>query len=74
MEPAMIYFQRAYELVMFIIRILPSIALFWLGRELLEKHDWRNAFFKDRWGTLGITSFLLAIIVFLVLVYLPSWL
>jgi hypothetical protein len=37
-----------------------------------QKHDWQEGFFDDRWGILGSVSFLVGIIVYLVMVYLPS--
>lgn len=59
-------------LAMFIIPVMPSLVLCGLSLIYFRKHDWTKGFFKDKWGTLGIVSFLSGIIVFLVGVYIPS--
>ena len=59
-------------LAMFVIPIMPSLVLCGLSLIYFRKHDWTEEFFKDRWGTLGILSFLFGILVFVVGVYIPS--
>jgi hypothetical protein len=59
-------------LVMFIHPIMPSLALLGLSVFYLQKHDWEAGFFEDRWGAIGSISFLLGIIVYVAMVYLPS--
>ena len=59
-------------LALFVIPIMPSLVLLGLSLIYFKKHDWTKGFFKDKWGTLGVVSFLSGIAVFLVGVYLPS--
>jgi hypothetical protein len=59
-------------LAMFIIPGMPSLVLCGLSLVYFRKHDWGKGFFKDKWGTLGILSFLSGIIVFVVGVYIPA--
>ena len=73
MENIMKYLQLVLlGLAMFVVPMLPSVVLFGLSLIYFRKHDWGKGFFKDRWGTLGILSFLSGIIVFVVGVYIPS--
>jgi hypothetical protein len=73
MENIMKYLQLIMlGLAMFIIPGMPSIVLVGLSLVYFRKHDWKKGFFKDKWGTLGILSFLFGIAVFVVGVYLPS--
>jgi hypothetical protein len=48
---------------------LPGLLLMILGIYVLEKHDWKNGFLKDRYGVLGIAYFLIAAILFLISLY-----
>jgi hypothetical protein len=59
-------------LVMFIHPVMPSIVLLGLSLISFQKHDWQEGFFDDNWGTLGSVTFLLAIVTYVVMVYLPS--
>lgn len=59
-------------LAMFIIPTMPSIVLCGLSFVYFKKHDWEKDFFNDKWGTLGILSFLFGILVFIVGVYMPT--
>ena len=59
-------------LTMFIIPIMPSLVLCGLSLIYFKRHDWTKGFFNDKWGTLGLLSFLSAIAVFFMGVYLPS--
>jgi hypothetical protein len=59
-------------LAMFVIPIMPSIVLCGLSLVYFKRHDWAKGFFKDKWGALGLVSFLAGIMVFVVGVYIPS--
>ena len=59
-------------MVMLINPIMPSIALLGLSIFYFKKHDWEAGFFDDAWGILGSVSFLLGIVVYVMLVYIPS--
>ena len=59
-------------LAMFIIPIMPSLVLCGLSLVYFWKHDWTKGFFKDKWGALGILSFLFSVLIFIVGVYIPS--
>ena len=59
-------------LVVFVHPIMPGIVLVGLSLFSFQKHDRQEGFFDDRWGILGSVSFLVGIIIYLVLVYLPS--
>jgi hypothetical protein len=59
-------------LVMFVHPVMPSIVLLGLSLISFQKHDWQEGFFDDNWGTLGSVTFLLAIVTYVVMVYLPS--
>lgn len=59
-------------LAMFIVPGMPSLVLCGLSLLYFKKHDWTKNFFHDKWGTLGILSFLSGVVVFAVSVYLPS--
>jgi hypothetical protein len=52
-------------LAMFIVPTLPSLVLCGLSLIYFRKHDWTQGFFYDKWGTLGILSFLFGLAVFL---------
>jgi uncharacterized membrane protein len=73
MEKLMKYLQYILlGLVVFVHPIMPSIVLVGLSLFSFRKHDWQEGFFDDRWGILGSVSFLVGIIIYLVMVYLPS--
>jgi hypothetical protein len=73
MENLMKFLQYVMlALVMFIHPVMPSIVLLGLSLISFQKHDWEEGFFDDRWGTLGSVSFLLGIVTYVVMVYLPS--
>lgn len=73
MENLMKFLQYVMlALVMFIHPIMPSIVLVGLSLISFQKHDWGDGFFEDRWGTLGSLAFLLGIVTYVVMVYLPS--
>ena len=59
-------------LAMFVIPIMPSIVLCRLSFVYFKRHDWAKGFFKDKWGALGLVSFLTGIMVFVLGVYIPS--
>lgn len=59
-------------LAMFVIPVMPSIVLCGLSLVYFKRHDWAKGFFKDKWGALGLVSFLTGIMVFVVGVYIPS--
>lgn len=59
-------------LVMFVVPIMPSLALCGISLVYFKKHDWTRGFFSDKWGTLGVASFLAGMMVFILGVYLPS--
>ena len=59
-------------LVVFVHPIMPSIVLVGLSLFAFQKHDWEEGFFEDRWGILGSVSFLVGIIVYMFMIYLPS--
>ena len=59
-------------LAMFVVPVLPSLVLCGLSLVYFRKHDWTQGFFYDKWGTLGILSFLFGLIIFMVAVYRPS--
>lgn len=73
MENLMKFLQYVLlALVMFIHPVMPSIVLLGLSLISFQRHDWEEGFFDDRWGTLGSISFLLGIVIYMVMVYLPS--
>jgi hypothetical protein len=73
MEKLMKYLQYILlGLVVFIHPIMPSIVLVGLSLFSFQKHDWEEGFFDDRWGFLGSVSFLVGILVYMIMVYLPS--
>lgn len=59
-------------LAMFVIPVMPSIVLCGLSLVYFKRHDWAKGFFKDKWGALGLVSFLTGIMVFVAGVYIPS--
>lgn len=59
-------------LVMFVVPMLPSLALLGLSLLYFKKHDWSRGFFTDKWGMMGIASFLFGIVVFWVGVFIPA--
>lgn len=59
-------------LAMFVVPMLPSLVLCGLSLMCFRKHDWTQGFFYDKWGTLGILSFVFGLAVFMVAVYRPS--
>jgi hypothetical protein len=59
-------------LTLFIIPMMPRIVLCGLSFVYFKKHDWGKGFFNDKWGALGILSFLSGIIVFVLGIYMPS--
>ena len=72
MERMMSYLQYIpLSLAMFIVPIMPSLGLIGLSLFYFKKHDWGNGFFEDKWGTLGILSFLGGIVAFISLGQLP---
>lgn len=73
MENLMKFLQYVMlALVMFIHPVMPSLVLLGLSLISFQKHDWDEGFFDDRWGTVGSLSFLLGIVTYVVMVYLPS--
>jgi hypothetical protein len=73
MEKLMKYLQYILlGLIMFIHPIMPSIVLVGLSLLSFQKHDWEEGFFNDRWGILGSVSFLAGIVVYVLMIYLPS--
>jgi hypothetical protein len=72
MEKLMKYLQYVLlGLVVFLHPIMPCIVLMGLSLFSFQKHDWEEGFFDDRWGILGSVSFLVGIIVYMVMIYLP---
>lgn len=59
-------------LAMFVVPVMPSLVLCGLSLIYFRKHDWERGFFQDKWGTLGVVSFLAGVMVFVMGVYLPS--
>lgn len=58
-------------LVMLVFPLMPSLALLGLSLFYFKKHDWRNSFFRDKWGALGILSFLLGVAAYVIL-FMPT--
>jgi hypothetical protein len=59
-------------LVVFVHPIMPSLVLLGLSLLYFQKHDWGEGFFDDKWGALGTLSFLLGIVVYTLMVFIPS--
>ena len=59
-------------LVLMINPLLSSIGLLGISLFFFQKHNWGEGFFDDRWGLIGTIVFLLGIIVYVVIVYIPS--
>ncbi len=59
-------------LVVFIHPIMPSLVLLGLSLFYFQRHDWGEGFFDDRWGTLGMLTFLLGVVVYTLMVFIPS--
>jgi hypothetical protein len=59
-------------LTVFVIPVMPSIVLCGLSLVYFKRYDWAKGFFKDKWGTLGVVSFLARIMIFVVGVYISS--
>jgi len=59
-------------LAMFVVPILPSLVLCGLSLLYFWRHDWTQGFFYDKWGALGILSFVFGLAVFLGAVYSPA--
>ena len=59
-------------LLMLIDPLLSSIGLLVLSFFFFQKHDWGEGFFDDKWGMLGTIVFLLGIVFYIVIVYIPS--
>lgn len=73
MEKLMKYLQFVLlGLVVFVHPIMPSLVLLGLSLFYFQKHDWGDGFFEDKWGALGTVSFLLGIVVYALMVFLPS--
>lgn len=73
MENLMKFLQYVLlALVMFIHPVMPSIILLGLSLISFQRHDWGEGFFDDNWGTLGSISFLLGIVIYVVMFYLPT--
>jgi len=73
MEKLMKVFQFILlGLVLLINPLISSIGLLGLSFFFFQKHDWEKGFFGDRWGAFGGVSFLIGVIVYVVLVYIPS--
>jgi hypothetical protein len=73
MEKLMKYLQYVLlGLIVFVHPIMPSLVLMGLSLFSFQKHDWGEGFFDDRWGILGSVSFLVGIVVYMAMVYLPQ--
>jgi hypothetical protein len=59
-------------MIMFVVPFMPSLVLCGLSLVYLRRHDWERGFFNDKWGVLGLASFLAGLVVFMVGVYIPS--
>jgi len=58
-------------LAMFVVPVLPSLVLLGLSLVCFRKHDWSKGFFTDKWGMLGVASFLFGILIFWAGVFIP---
>jgi hypothetical protein len=58
-------------LIVFVHPIMPSLVMVGLSLFSFQKHDWGEGFFDDRWGILGSVSFLVGIVAYVIMVYLP---
>ena len=73
MEKIMKYLQfMLLGLVVFVHPIMPSLVLLGLSLFYFQKHDWCEGFFEDKWGALGTVSFLLGMVVYTLMVFIPS--
>ena len=71
MDSMMRYLQLILlGLVMFVIPIMPSLVLIGLSLLYFKKHNWQSGFLKDKWGALGILSFLLGLLAY-VFIFMP---
>jgi hypothetical protein len=59
-------------MAMLVVPVMPSLVLCGLSLVYFKKHDWERGFFNDKWGMLGVASFLASIMIFVVGVYLPT--
>jgi ABC-type Fe3+ transport system permease subunit len=73
MEPEMIYFGLAVYAIMLVIIILVSIWLLRRSFIYFKKHDREKDMLSDKWGVLSIVTFVLAILVCVLGIYLLSW-
>ena len=73
MEPEKIYFGLAVYAIMLVIIILVSIWLLRRSFIYFKKHDREKDMLSDKWGVLSIVTFVLAILVCVLGIYLLSW-
>lgn len=73
MDTIMKYLQLILlGMAMFVIPVMPSLVLCGLSLIYFRRHDWQRGFFNDKWGILGLASFMAGLAVFVVGVYIPS--
>ena len=73
METEMIYFALA---VYAMILVIPALVSIWLLRRsfiYFKKRDREKDMFSDKWGVLSIVTFVLAILVCVLGIYLLAW-
>ena len=73
MDTIMKYLQLILlGMAMLVIPVMPSLVLCGLSLIYFRRHDWQRGFFNDKWGILGLASFMAGLAVFVVGVYIPS--
>ena len=73
MDTIMKYLQLILlGMAMLVIPVMPSLVLCGLSLIYFRRHDWQRGFFNDKWGILGLASFVAGLAVFVVGVYIPS--